>query len=298
MILSIDMGASRTKWALYTGAGGERAAGTVRPLSGHLYTAAAREELAAGLAELRAALPDPPAVVVAGVTGLQAELAPLIEAELGRLFHLPPARVRVTDDLHLAYAAHFAPGEGVLVYAGTGAVAYHRTVTGEVVRAGGYGYLIDDAGGAFWQGRAGLRHALREREEGRPEDRLAAEVFGALGSRDWGTIRALVYGEGRSALARLAPAVYRAACSGDPEAGALQRCAGEELARLARTVLARTEARTLAAAGGAFNPLVLAAFQSALEGEAFTLVPAAAPVTGGLALARDLLPSPTPGARL
>lgn len=254
MILSIDMGASGTKWALYDRGGTAVADGRLRPLSGHLSAPKVRREMTAALAELRAALPTPPSAVVAGVTGLQTEYRPWLQRELGRLFSLPAGRLLVTDDLHLAYAAHFAPGAGTLVYAGTGAVAYHRTEREEVVRAGGYGYLIDDLGGAFWQGQVGLRRVLRQREAGQHETLLARHVFGALGTREWGDIRSLIYGEGRAAVARLAPAVYEAARQDDPDALAIQRRAGQELARLAGVVLGRTGRPTLATAGEPSTP--------------------------------------------
>ncbi|WP_102128215.1 N-acetylglucosamine kinase [Deinococcus planocerae] len=289
MILSIDMGASGTKWALYGAEGTALAGGRLRPLTGHLASPEARRAMVAGLADLRAALPTGPSAVVAGVTGLQTEYQPWLGQELGTLFRLPPERLLVTDDLHLAYAAHFAPGAGTLVYAGTGAVAYHRTEGGEVVRAGGYGYLIDDLGGAFWQGQVGLRRVLRQREAGQPETRLARHVFGALGTREWGDIRSLIYGEGRAAVARLAPAVYEAARQEDPDALAIQRRAGQELARLAEVVLGRTGRPTLATAGGAFNSLVREAFHAGFAPGTVTVVPSVPPVSGGFTLGLPLL---------
>ncbi|BDP42823.1 hypothetical protein DAETH_27920 [Deinococcus aetherius] len=294
MILSIDMGASGTKWALYDRGGTAVADGRLRPLSGHLSAPKVRREMTAALAELRAALPTPPSAVVAGVTGLQTEYRPWLQRELGRLFSLPAGRLLVTDDLHLAYAAHFAPGAGTLVYAGTGAVAYHRTEREEVVRAGGYGYLIDDLGGAFWQGQVGLRRVLRQREAGQHETLLARHVFGALGTREWGDIRSLIYGEGRAAVARLAPAVYEAARQDDPDALAIQRRAGQELARLAGVVLGRTGRPTLATAGGAFNPLVREAFHAEWAAGTVTVVPSVPPVSGGFTLGLPLLAGEEP----
>lgn len=284
MILSIDMGASSSKWALFSG-DEITASGVYSPLSGHLYTPEARERMAGGLADIRAAVPALPSAVVAGITGLQSDYAPLIVELLARTFELPQTALHVTDDLHLAYAAHFPVGGGTLVYAGTGSMAYHRTAAGEVIRAGGHGFLIDDAGGAFWQGRQGLKAALREADEGQGESLLASRLFGAIGSRLWPDIRAYVYGEGRAALARLAPVVYTAAVDGDAHAQAIQRRAGAELARLGAAVLERSRGRELALCGGSFNPLVAAAFHAQFAGRGVTFVPTAAPLRGALALA-------------
>ncbi|QFP78060.1 N-acetylglucosamine kinase [Deinococcus sp. AJ005] len=294
MILGIDMGASSSKWALFSDgvSGGEVAAsGVYASLSGHLYTPEARQHMAAGLAGIRAAIPGQPSAVVVGVTGLSTDFAPLMMEMLSSTFHLPQHAIHVTDDLHLAYAAHFPSGGGTLVYAGTGSMAYHRPVSNdgtaadEVVRAGGHGFLIDDAGGAFWQGRQGLKAVLREVDEGRGESLLASSIFGVIGSQHWPDIRAYVYGEGRAALARLAPAVYAAAVDGDPRAQDIQRRAGEELARLGGAVLKRTGNSQLALCGGSFNPLVKAAFHAHFAGRDVSFTPTVSPLLGALALA-------------
>ncbi len=284
-VLSLDLGGSGSKWGVFEGAQ-LQASGRSDPVSGHLYTAEARQALEHGLSELRRAVGIQPASVVAGVAGLQAEFAPFVREVLAQTFGVSPTAVLVTDDLHLAYAAHFSPGEGTLIYAGTGSMAYHRTRQGEVVRAGGHGFLIDDAGGAFWQGREGLSVVLRQADEGKPETPLAAALYAALGSRAWPDIRAHVYGAGRAAVARLAPSVYAAAQQGDPDALRIQQQAGEELARLGQVVLGRTGNNLLAVAGGAVNPLVLAALRAALEVD----VPfraSVSPLLGGPALARQ-----------
>ncbi|GGO20766.1 N-acetylglucosamine kinase [Deinococcus humi] len=284
MILSIDLGASSSKWALFSGEE-ITASGVYAPLSGHLYTAEARQRLGEGLAEMRAAVPARPSSVVAGVTGLQTEYTPLIVDLLSSAFGLAPETLYVTDDLHLAYAAHFPAGGGTLVYAGTGSMAYHRTVAGEVMRAGGHGFLIDDGGGAFWQGRQGLKAVLRAVDEGRRESLLASRLFEVIGSRHWPDIRAYVYGEGRAALARLAPAVHAAALDGDPHAQDIQRRAGQELARLGRAVLDRSGGRDVALCGGSFNPLVAASFHSQFAGREVVFIPTRSPLLGALALA-------------
>lgn len=290
VVLTLDLGGSGSKWGVFAGAE-VQASGAAAPISGHLYSAEAREALAQGVGELRRAVGVQPASVVAGIAGLQAEFAPLVRELLAQTFQLSPSAVSVTDDLHLAYAAHFLPGEGTLIYAGTGSMAYHRSEQGKVIRAGGHGHLIDDAGGAFWQGREGLSAVLRQADEQHPETPLAAALYAALGSRAgsraWSDIRAHVYGGGRATVARLAPAVYRAALDGDPDALRIQQQAGEELARLGRVVLDRTGSKLAAAAGGAVNPLVLAALRGSL-GASAEFRPGVSSLLGGPALARQL----------
>ena len=243
--LGVDAGGSSTRWRLVDGGGRVLGEGLTGPITGHLFAAEEREETLARLAgmlrEVRAAAS--PHAVVAGVTGLHAgtdvagTLTQFFAAGLG----LSPAHVSLDNDVTIAYRSAFRPGEGVLLYAGTGSVAYHIRADGTPARAGGYGYLVDDAGAGFWIGQAGLRRVLRWVDEtGSPAERpLADAVYKVLGSQHWPDIMKAVYGGGRAGLAALAPAVAGAAHAGDEAAVEILRDAGRELARLARALLER-----------------------------------------------------------
>ena len=255
--LGVDAGGSSTRWRLLNGAGRVLGEGRTGPVTGHLFAAEEREETLLRLREMLGEVRSVarPHAVVAGVTGLH----PGTEAEgtLIKFFSeglgLPPARVTVDNDMYVAYRNAFRPGEGVLLYAGTGSVAYHIRADGTAIRAGGYGYLIDDAGAGFWIGQAGLRRVMRWVDEaGSPAARpLADAVYGALGSRHWPDIMGTVYGGGRAGLAALAPAVAGAADAGDEAAVEILRDAGRELARLALALLERLgENLPVAFAGG------------------------------------------------
>lgn len=105
---------------------------------------------------------------------------------VAQALQLEPNTVRITNDMEIAYASIFAPGEGVLVYAGTGSVGYHVRPDLSAVSAGGYGHLVDDAGAGYWIGHEGLKQTLRWADEaGFPSTRpLAQEVYEALGSTE------------------------------------------------------------------------------------------------------------------
>src|SRR5690606_22912913 len=196
-----------------------------------------------------------PAFVLAGVTGLDS-LSPeavRLEGFLATALAVPVQSVRVLGDVATAYLASFAPGEGVLVYGGTGSVAVHVTADGNLVRAGGHGYLIDDAGGGYWIGREALRRVLRMADEsgGRAGGVLATAVYADLGGSDWPTVRRAVYGGGRARVAALAPVVALAAGRGDRDAYEVLAAAGTELARLAGIVCGRLgQVLPVAVAGG------------------------------------------------
>ncbi len=268
--LGIDAGASSTRWMLVDRGGATVATGQAAPISGHIFAASAREAVLRTLERLCAevAAHGAPSHVVAGVTGLTTgtEVANTLEAAIADRFALPRGNVVVVDDMLIAYRGAFDPGDGILVYAGTGSIAYHLTAEGHVLRAGGHGYLVDDAGGGFWIGQQALRAMMRARDIGEMERALHRALCAAIGETTWDGIRSFTYGGGRSAVASLVPAVVAAAGEGDSEAAAILRDAGRELARLARVLLRRLGGKPVALAGGAASasPVVFAAFRDSL----------------------------------
>ncbi len=125
------------------------------------------------------------------------------------------------SDTRLAYLCAFAPGEGVLVYAGTGSAASHVAAEGGVTLVGGKGVIIDDAGGGYWIATRGLRSLLR-REDARPGSAWKTPLGQAFARRsagaDWPSVRQVVYGGDRGGIGRLALAVAEAAAGGDASA--------------------------------------------------------------------------------
>lgn len=271
-VLGIDGGASSSKWVVLSGSGSLIAEGRAGPITGHVFSEAAESQVAAELGRiLLETAPYSPAAIVAGITGLDAGtpeaewFAQRLEEGLG----LPLDRVRVFNDMDLAYRAHFAPGEGILVYAGTGSVAYHVARDGSVIRAGGHGYLIGDEGGGFWIGKTALRQLLRWQDSGvdLQEHLLAQHLHRAIGGGDWPRIRGYVYSGGRQAVAALAPAVGEAAASGDEAARGILTLAGRELAALAFTLRSRLGDLPVLLTGGALkvSPLIEEGARQRLE---------------------------------
>ncbi|MDZ7802188.1 MAG: BadF/BadG/BcrA/BcrD ATPase family protein [Trueperaceae bacterium] len=258
-MLGIDAGGSSTRWILH-GDTGPWGHGALGPMSGLAFMAspgATPDGVRALVHDLSRAVNDVLAVragtgrpervalgaVVAGVTGLTRDdaSAAAVRDLLAEGLGVDPTRVYVMDDVILAYHSAFAPGEGIVVYAGTGSVAAHVDAKGTMVRVGGHGYLIDDAGGGYWIGRHALRAVLRQADRlGEPAVGMLAEsIYQALGSRDWPDIRQRIYGGGRRELAQLVPVVRHAATHGDREALGIVEEAGRELARLAATLMER-----------------------------------------------------------
>lgn len=270
--LGIDGGASSGKWAVLDEEGRLVARGRTDPLVGHLFDEKVKAQTLAALdGLLREGRSFAPVAVVAGVAGLDAgtkeaqQLGAYIQQALG----LPENRVRILNDMELVYRAHFAPGEGIVVYAGTGSVAYSIAQDGTVYRAGGHGFLIGDEGAGFWIGKTALRQVLRWHDMGLDAASypLARHLYRALGNRDWPHIRAYVYRGGRQAVAGLAPVVGWAALEGDQAATRILLQAGRALADLALTLRQRLGSLPVVLCGGALqvSPLIEQGARELLE---------------------------------
>jgi glucosamine kinase len=289
--LGIDAGGTETRWALAAPGGAIVAEGTVDGLSAlQMASQAGRDAVHATFAALAVAvLPHgAPARVWAGLTGFihnGSGDGELLQRWLAELLHLAPPAIHFCSDIEIAYRASFNPGEGYLVYAGTGSIGAFIDADGQFHRAGGRGVVLDDGGGGFWIAREAMRHIWRNEDE-RPgawrASPMAQAVFDYVGGNDWACSRQFVYGQERGAVGKLALAVAASAGDGhgghdshdgDPVAQGILREAGRELARLARALIERFGPRPVALAGraAALHPLILEAMRAAL--------PPAIPVT-------------------
>ena len=265
--LGIDAGGTQTRWALATAPGDIVAEGAVRGMSA--LQVGESDHVREALDDLAAAVlaHGRPARVHAGITGF-GESTEALRALIAAPLDLDPTNVKVVSDMEIAYLDLFAPGEGYVVYAGTGSVAAFVDDRGVLHRAGGRGVVLDDGGGGFWIAREALRHVWRIEDEhpGSWRDSpMALALFEAIGGSEWANSREYIYGRDRGAVGGLALAVARAA-SEDPVARDILARAGGELARLALAMAKRYGARPVALTGRAadLHPLIAEAMQAAL----------------------------------
>ncbi|MGV7208321.1 N-acetylglucosamine kinase [Oxalobacteraceae bacterium A2-2] len=273
LALGLDAGGSATRWALAGADGAIVAEGEAAGLS---VNQMASEE---GRAALRATLGDlarqvlargRPLAVCAGLTGFGgndsngAQLSAWLAADLA----LPTERIGLRSDIEIACLACHGPGEGYLVYAGTGSIAAFIDADGQLHRAGGRGVALDDGGGGYWIGREALRHVWRLEDE-QPgawrQSAMARALFDMVGGSDWARSREFVYGAARGDMGKLALAVA-ASADDDTAAVAILEQAGRELARIALALVSRYGARPVALAGRAatLHPLIASSMRAAL----------------------------------
>lgn len=93
---------------------------------------------------------------------------------------LPQARIRVTNDALTALVGGLGCLEGIMVISGTGSIALGARGAEKVVRAGGWGHFLDDAGSGFMLGKEALRRICRSHDHREPETALTDVILGHL----------------------------------------------------------------------------------------------------------------------
>ncbi|HTX03132.1 MAG TPA: BadF/BadG/BcrA/BcrD ATPase family protein [Candidatus Acidoferrales bacterium] len=178
------------------------------------FARALEEAIAGALDDAKLPADSPFEAIVAGISGYE-----------GEIHGLPPKlnarRVTFLHDSHIAHAGAFELGDGIVVIAGTGSVAYGRA-NGKDVLVGGWGYLFGDWGSAFSTALHTLQVLMRLEDEGATSvlTEPALRFFKRSSLRE--IARAFYTGEiDRVELARFATELLRLAETGGKEEGGI-----------------------------------------------------------------------------
>ena len=205
--------------------------------------------------------------------------------------------LRVVHDSVTALAGASLAQAGVVVIAGTGAVAYGEDGQGASAMSSGWGYIMGDEGSAYDIGILALRAATSAADGRMPATSLGALIPAYFGVDSLEALHRLIYSQGvvpRPRIAGLAAMVSRAAADGDKPARAILVRAGADLATAAVAVLAQLGqvrmGMPIYPVGGVFRAgqWIMEPFQRALRGASpasEVREPAFAPVIGALLLA-------------
>lgn len=200
----------------------------------------------------------------------------------------------VTHDGRTALAGALSGQPGMIVIAGTGSIAFGENSAGEAARAGGWGYIYGDEGGAFDIVRQAVRAALREHEGWGAHTALTPALLESTETGDANEMVHRFYAPEwpRARVATLAPLVNRIAEAGDPVAIDVMNSAAQHLALLAaavrRQLFREDEPSRLSWTGGVFgSSILLGRFRMLveLEGTVMTAPPEHVPAVGALMLA-------------
>lgn len=209
-------------------------------------------------------LPEPPDIVSVGTTaapGTQPErheLASVLRRRLGA------GQVLVTEDAVTAHLGAFRGASGVVVSAGTGAIALWSD--GETcARIDGWGPILGDHGSGAAIGGAGLRAAFAALDGRGPATALTEQARTHLGGLDLNAARRLhAAGNPTEIVAEFAVMVLRAASDGDAVAGGIVARAAGDLAQSAALAAGNArEARCCAVGQIMTNALLRGAFTAA-----------------------------------
>jgi glucosamine kinase len=257
--LGIDAGGTQTRWALANQGGAIFTQGAVGGLSAtQINLAAGRDQLRQGFGAIAAAcaVHAQPAAIHAALTGFDGSApdAQALRGLLAQVFTLAADAISLSNDVEMAYRDVFAPGQGYLIYAGTGSIAVFVDAQDTPHRAGGRGHWLDDGGSGAWIAREALRAVWRIEDEA-PDSwqhsLLAKTLFEHIGSPAWAASRQLILQGERGRIGALALAVAQAAQAGDTQALAILQAAGHELARLAQAMITRFGTRPVVLSGRA-----------------------------------------------
>ncbi len=129
----------------------------------------------------------------------------------------PKAKIMAGSDRESGMAACLRDRDGIAVNAGTGS-----SVTGRsghrIEKAGGWGHILGDAGGAYFVSIRALRSVLREYDLRRGERQFAANILHALGLNNFDELVRWAQTADKMEIASLAPVVFEAARKSDEAA--------------------------------------------------------------------------------
>jgi N-acetylglucosamine kinase-like BadF-type ATPase len=147
-------------------------------------------------------------------------------------------RYLITHDAHIALAGATGGEPGIITIAGTGSIVFGRNAAGVYARAGGWGYVFGDEGGAFDLVRQALRAILRNEEGWGPRTALREALLEATGARDPNQLLHLFYTDEypRDRVARWARLIDQTARDGDAVAGDILGSAAQALATMTAAV--------------------------------------------------------------
>ena len=196
----------------------------------------------------------------------------------------------LVSDVEVALAGALAQEPGIITIAGTGSASFGRNAAGGTARAGGWGPMFGDEGGAFDLTRQALRAALRAHEGWGPATLLSDSLLQATGFTHVHDLVREFYTAGfpASRIAGYAALVEQAARQGDAVAREILLHASAQLAELTqvirRLLFPSIPVVKVAPIGGTFRILPLREqFRSLLELEGMSLIePIHGPATGAL----------------
>lgn len=143
------------------------------------------------------------------------------------------------SDVQNVVAAGLGKSDGICTIMGTGSATFLQK-KGELLRFGGYGYLLEDGGSGYALGRDAVRAALAAEEEGGEPTLIRDLLLSALNVPTVLSALSDFYRGGKSYIASFAPLVFQAYEQGDNVATQIlyihMACVARDLAKARRAL--------------------------------------------------------------
>ena len=221
--IAIDGGGTKTEGVLTDGGGRvlARAMGTASnpndvTLGGAVGVLTGVVDSLLGQGGLTAA--DLPRVSLFGGIAGGINYGPALEAAMREAYPTVGA-LGIRSDVQILLSGELPRGDGACIICGTGSACFLRRGE-ELIRIGGWGYLLDSGGSGYDIGRDALEAVLRA-HDGRGEPTALTEGLRAHLGGDVHTRITEIYREGKPYIAACAPCVFAAAKEGDAVALAI-----------------------------------------------------------------------------
>ena len=244
-----------------------------------------------------AARPKDVGTVVMGLAGMDSPRDFNAGRTVADLARIGKRRIVKHDSVIALYAATL--GEpGIVVNAGTGSFASGIDARGRVIRAGGWGNIIDDEGSAYDVGKLAIRASLRELDGREGKTLLSRLLVGHLKLRTLQDVVNEVYEKpvSVSEISAISELAAHAASRGDRVAQGIFAQEGRALAKLVSAIAHRLRMTgaepDVYCVGGVFNagPILMNPFKRELRKRVprFTIrSPRFEPAVGSFVLALD-----------
>ena len=220
--IGIDGGGTKTEAVLIDGRGtvlARRIGGASNPNDVTPPTSCdVMEALARGLlADAKLSMQENAVYLFGGIAGALNHQNTLVQNMKSRLPEL--AGVDIGSDVVNLLSGVLPTGDGACIICGTGSACFLRRGK-ELIRIGGWGYLLDSAGSGYDIGRQALEAVLRAHDRRDPDTMLTDLLTSRLGG-EVHTKLSEIYEKGKPYIASCAPAVFEAAAKRDATAQAI-----------------------------------------------------------------------------
>ncbi|WP_242657988.1 N-acetylglucosamine kinase [Lachnoclostridium phytofermentans] len=142
--------------------------------------------------------------------------------------------INIVGDHEAALYGAFGKPEGIILISGTGSICFGMNQSGQKIRTGGYGHLIDDEGSGYAIGRDILSTAVQIYDKRITNSNILDLVYETLGVHSVEEIIQYTYQSNwnKACIASLSPVILKALKRNDPHARAICEKASNELVRL------------------------------------------------------------------